>query len=136
MGYAIIVILCKKRCHRDNILRIVVLNRTQIAKFSFTCSLLRYDVRNLYVDTLSFRLRAYKVYLTSLQLSYIDLKTKSDEMFIYNILYNLLNISFPCTTSYGISYAIVLKVKLIIVLKDALTVYVISVNLMQDVCFA
>ena len=57
-------------------------------------------------------------------------------MFIYNILYNLLDISFPCTTSYGISYAIVLKVKLIIVLKDALTVYVISVNLMQDVCFA
>ena len=57
-------------------------------------------------------------------------------MFTYNILYNLLNITFPCTTSYGISYAIVLKVKLIIVLKDALTMYVISVNLKQDVCLA
>ena len=64
--YAIIVILCKKRCHRDNILRIVVLNRTQIAKFSFTCSLLRYNERSLHIDTLSFWLCAYKVYLTSL----------------------------------------------------------------------
>ena len=67
VGYAIIVILCKKWHHRDNTLRIVVLNRTQNAKFPFTCSLLRYNKRSLHIDTLTFWFSTNKVYLTSLQ---------------------------------------------------------------------
>ena len=66
MGNTVRILSADQRSHRDNIFWIVVLDGTEVAKFSLTCGLVSDDIRCLYVHPLPFWLRADKIYLTCL----------------------------------------------------------------------
>ena len=133
---AVIIILGEQRGHGDNVLRVVVLDGTEIAKLPFSGCIVGYDVGSLHVDAFTAWFGTNKVDFSSLQLSYIYLIAQSYEVLIDDILYHFLNVSFTCTSGNGISNAVVFKIKLIVGFKDTFAVDVIAVHLVQDIGFA
>lgn len=75
-----------KRCHGNDILGIVVLDGTQIAKLPLSCNIIGNKVRGLYIDPLSFRLLADKVNRTHLKLAYADCIPHAQQLVIDDIL--------------------------------------------------
>ena len=108
---AVIIILGEQRGHGDNVLRVVVLDGTEIAKLTFSGCIVGYDVGSLHVDAFAARFGTYKVDFSSLQLSYINLIAQAYEVLIDDILYHFLNVSFTCSPGNGISNAVVFKNK-------------------------
>ena len=70
---AVIIIFGEQRGHGDNVLRVVVLDGTEIAKLTLSGCIVGYDVGSLHVDAFASWFGAYKVDFSSLQLSYIYL---------------------------------------------------------------
>ena len=89
---AVIIIFGEQRSHGDNVLRIVVLDGTEIAKLPLSGCIVGYDVGSLHVDAFASWLGTYKVDFSSLQLSYIYLIAQPYEVLVDYILYNLLNV--------------------------------------------
>ena len=133
---AVIIIFGEQRGHGDNVLRVVVLDGTEIAKLPFSGCIVGYDVGSLHVDAFAAWFGAYKVDFSSLQLSYIYLIAQAYEVLIDDILYHFLNVSFTCSSGDSISDAIVFEIKLIVGFKDAFAVDIIAVHLVQDISFA
>lgn len=61
VGNAIVVVAGEQGGHGDDILGIVVLDGSKIAKLSLACGLVGNDVRSLHIDALTVRLGADKV---------------------------------------------------------------------------
>ena len=133
---AVIIIFGEQRSHGDNVLRVVVLDGTEIAKLPFSGCIIGYDVGSLHVDAFAAWSGAYKVDFSSLQLSYINLIAQAYEVLIDDILYHFLNVSFTCSSGDSISDAVVFEIKLIVGFKDAFAVDIIAVHLVQDISFA
>ena len=70
---AVIIILGEQRCHGDDVLWIVVLDGTEIAKLPLSGCIVIDNIRCLHVDAFAAWFGAYKVDFSSLQLSYINL---------------------------------------------------------------
>ena len=50
MRDAVIIIICEQRSHGDNVLRVVVLDGTEITKLTLSGCIVGYDVGSLHVD--------------------------------------------------------------------------------------
>ena len=61
VGYAIVVVAGEQGGHGDDILGIVVLDGSKIAKLSFACGLVGNDVRSLHIDALTVGLGTDKI---------------------------------------------------------------------------
>ena len=133
---AVIIIFGEQRSHGDNVLRVVVLDGTEITKLTLSGCIVGYDVGSLNVDAFASWFGAYKVDFSSLQLSYIYLIAQAYEVLIDDIFYHFLNVSFTCSPGNGISNAVVFKIKLIVGFKDTFAVDIIAVHLVQDIGFA
>ena len=66
VGYAIVVVAGEQGGHGDDILGIVVLDGSKIAKLSLACGIVDNDVRSLHIDALTVGLGANKINLGSL----------------------------------------------------------------------
>ena len=66
VGYAIVVVAGEQGGHGDDILGIVVLDGSKIAKLSLACGLVGDDVRSLHIDALTVGLGTDKINLGSL----------------------------------------------------------------------
>ena len=70
---AVIIIFGEQRGHGDNVLRVVVLDGTEIAKLTPSGCIVGYDIGSLHVDAFVAWLGTNKVDFSNLQLSYINL---------------------------------------------------------------
>ena len=61
VGYAIVVVAGEQGGHGDDILGIVVLDGSKIAKLSLACGIVGNDVRSLHIDALTVGLGADKI---------------------------------------------------------------------------
>ena len=93
---ALIIIFGEQRGHGDNVLRVVVLDGTEIAKLTLSGCIVGYDVGSLYVDAFAAWSGAYKVDFSSLQLSYINLIAQAYEVLIDDILYHFRECKLNC----------------------------------------
>ena len=66
VGDAIVIVAGEQGGHGDDILGIVVLDGSKIAKLSLACGLVGDDVRSLHIDALTVGLSADKIDLGSL----------------------------------------------------------------------
>ena len=73
MRDAVVIVASEQWSHGDDVLGVVVLDRPEIAKLSFSRRHVGYDVGGLHIDALPIGLGAYEVDFTSLQLTYIHL---------------------------------------------------------------
>jgi len=64
---AVIIIFGEQRGHGDNVLRVVVLDGTEIVKLTLSGCIVGYDVGSLNVDAFASWFGAYKVDFSSLQ---------------------------------------------------------------------
>lgn len=133
---AIVVGSGDKRGQRDYVLRVIILDSMQVAKLTVVGCFVSNDVTCLDVSSLPTWLRAYEIYLTCLQLSYIDFVAKADEMIVDDILYHLFDVTLASTPSKGVANTIVFEVIFVIALKQALAVNVVAVHLVEHVGIA
>ena len=87
-----------QRSHRNNILRIIIINIPQRTKLTFSGRLIGYDERNLYVNGSRTILGTNKVNFTSLQLSHVNRIPIEAQLIINYALDNLFYVLFPSTT--------------------------------------
>lgn len=66
VGDTIVIVASEQGSHGDDILGIVVLDGSKIAKLSLSCGLVGDDVRSLHIDALTVGLGADKINLGSL----------------------------------------------------------------------
>ena len=66
VGDTIVIVASEQGGHGDDILGIVVLDGSKIAKLSLACGLVGDDVRSLHIDALTIGLGADKIDLSSL----------------------------------------------------------------------
>ena len=88
---AVIIIFGEQRSHGDNVLRVVVLDGTEIAKLTLSGCIVGYDVGSLHVDAFAAWLGTYKVDFSSLQLSYINLIAQAYEVLIDGVISMILS---------------------------------------------
>ena len=62
MHDAVIIIICEQRSHGDNVLRVVVLDGTEITKLTLSGCIVGYDVGSLHVDAFASWFGAYGRY--------------------------------------------------------------------------
>ena len=67
MGDAIRILAAYQWGHGDDILRIVVLDGTEIAELTLPCGSIGNDVGSLNIKALPLRLRTHKIYLASMK---------------------------------------------------------------------
>ena len=129
MGDAIVVGSGDKRCQRDDVFRVIVLDGMEIAKLAVIGIIVGNDVTCLNVGALSIWLCTYEIYLACLQLPYVNFVAEANEMVVDNILYDLLNVPLASTTCKCVTNAMVFEVLFVIPLKQTLAVNVIKVHL-------
>lgn len=66
VGDTIVIVASEQGSHGDDILGIVVLDGSKIAKLSLACGLVGDDVRSLHIDALTVGLGTDKINLSSL----------------------------------------------------------------------
>ena len=136
MGYAVIVRLGNQWCHRDNIFGIVVLNGTKVTKLTLIGVVVSYNIRSLYIDSISFWLCADKINFASLKLSDHHFIAQAYKVIVDDIFYHLFNISLARTTNKSITNTIVFKIEFVVALKDFPSVDIIPIHFMNHVRFA
>ena len=88
---SVIIIFGEQRGHGDNVLRVVVLDGTEITKLTLSGCIVGYDVGSLYVDAFASWLGTNKVDFSSLQLSYINLIAQAYEVLIDGVISMILS---------------------------------------------
>ena len=88
---AVIIIFGEQRGHGDNVLRVVVLDGTEIAKLTLSGCIVGYDIGSLHVDAFASWLGTNKVDFSSLQLSYINLIAQAYEVLIDGVISMILS---------------------------------------------
>ena len=136
MGDAIVVGSGDKRRQRDDVFRVIVLDGMEIAKFTIVGCVVGNDVASLNISALSIWLCTYEIYLTCLQLPYVNFVAEANEMVVDNILYDLLNVPLASTTCKCVTNAMVFEVIFVIALKQTLAVNVVTVHLVEHVGIA
>ena len=98
--------------HRNDILRIVVPDGPEIAKFPLSRRLIGNQISHLHISPFTRWTRADKINLACQQLPYPDREAQADKVLINDILEHLLDISFTPTASNSVANAVILKVEL------------------------
>ena len=130
---AFVVAACDHGCHRDDILRVIVTDCFEVAKFSLACFFISDNIRNLHVCPRSVRLGAHEIDFSCLELSYIHCVSQPDKMTIDDVFDDFLNVAFPCATGNGVANAVVFKLVFGVILKKTLAVYVVSFDFGDDI---
>ena len=90
--------------HGHNIFGMVVSDEIEVAEFSLDGIFRSKQVCNLHIDS-SILILSNEIYFGFLQLPHIDGVTQTGEMFVDDILHNLLNIELPVPADDGVPYA-------------------------------